>query len=112
MKGEKWPCTKSKKNSRIRTGSGSDRPEAQPESTLKLNDTDHDPLNLWPVATASGSDTDVSKHFLCKAVKSEKPIQKPDSLFTYHFSLFTDSRSEPREHQTIAGFPGELQRNT
>jgi hypothetical protein len=40
----------------IRTASGSDRPQAQSEIARIFNETDHDPLNSWPVATAHGSD--------------------------------------------------------
>jgi hypothetical protein len=57
---------KERLHSRIRTASGSDRPETQPEIARMLNDTNHDPLNLAPVATAPGSDTRL-KHFLSNA---------------------------------------------
>jgi hypothetical protein len=42
----------------VRTASGSDRPEAQAESERIFGDTDQARVNLWPVTTALGSDTE------------------------------------------------------
>jgi hypothetical protein len=42
---------------RIRTESGRDRPEAQPEIVRLFNEPNHDPLNLWQSLLAPGSDT-------------------------------------------------------
>jgi hypothetical protein len=56
-KGKELACTAVSEPRAVATG-----PKLNLEIALMLNDTNHDPLNLAPVATAPGSDTGL-KHF-------------------------------------------------